>query len=248
MPVLIATDRKTIVFNKQNIVWQSRIKPGNFEPQLLPPAALSLVRNLWCADENICSFSGDALWDLVLQPLGFWYIFFKVIFAVSLRANLLFLTAGWVQEKTRRALPIPVLLTREQPDADVHLLGPCGLMARWCVGSPPFSIPTPNWKLTVLMSDQTWSCENIQVPLVPIQVQLHKHREVKLSVWCTPWVNIFINISFELHFSVKIGHVLVAFLSFNNEKRKVSSALSAAYEHKLPTWRGGENVASSNAD
>ena len=84
---------------KQDKAWE-------FWTSALTPAALSPIRNFWCTAENVCSFSGDALWDLVIQPLDFLYLFLKMIWAVSLGANLLFLQLDECKRKPGGHCPL----------------------------------------------------------------------------------------------------------------------------------------------
>lgn len=183
----------------------------------LTPAVLPVMRNLHCTAENTCLLLGRAVWDLVLQPLGFSYISFRVIQTIPFRANILFLLAGWLREKTRTALLAP---TYSRPSWQWRVPSwKCGLMDPWSVGSTTFNISFTNWKLAVLMPNQTQWYEETHsrfhygsVGDCPFRVSLEWRSKTILAL------NYF--------FWLKIGLVLVAPLSCNDEKRRVSGAVS----------------------
>lgn len=213
MPVHQFTNRKTIVFNTKRYCVASRLKPGNFEPQLLHQQLFT--------HEEFMVHSEKYLLFLGRGTSGFG----------ATTSGLIFILAGWVQEKIRKALPTLVVLTQEQLHAEVHLLGMCALIVQWCVGSPTLSISNSYWNSTVLTLVRTYrhlrfqcrsNCTNTWELNCPFSVSLDQHL-YQHELWYS---------SFSWNWACAVGT-----LGFNNEKIKVSGVLSVAQEHKLPTWR-----------
>lgn len=207
MPVLKFTSRKTIVFDTKTCVAR-RLKPGNFEPQLLH-------WQLFTHEEFIVHSGKHLLF------LGRWNLEFG-----ATTSGLMFISPSWMTEKENQEGTAHSSATHSGAawcwSASSWNMCFDGSMVCW----------QPDLQCSKFLLRVNSASEDIQAPLIPIRssctntwklnspfsVSFDQHL-YQPQLW---------NTSFSWNWAFAGGK-----LSFNNEKIKVSGVLSA-----VPTWRG----------